>query len=82
MQPQTFKSTSDFASLVQNTLRPIATAAGGHLTVLATPADVELTPAEIWGPPRPGAALMRSIQQRFDPAGILNPGRFLVGWAE
>jgi glycolate oxidase FAD binding subunit len=66
-----------FAGLVQNTLRPIAEAAGGHLTVLATPPDVELAPAEIWGPPRPGAALMRSIQQRFDPAGILNPGRFL-----
>jgi glycolate oxidase FAD binding subunit len=69
-------SYGDFASLVQNTLRPIAAAAGGHLTVLAAPADVDLSPAEIWGPPRPGAALMRSIQQRFDPAGILNPGRF------
>ena len=65
-----------FVNLVQNRLRPIATAAGGHLTVLATPADIELTPAEIWGPPRLGVALMRSIQQRFDPAGILNPGRF------
>jgi glycolate oxidase FAD binding subunit len=64
-----------FVNLVQNTLRPIAAAAGGHVTVLAAPADVELTPADIWGPPRPGAALMRSIQQRFDPAGILNPGR-------
>ncbi len=70
------RSYGDFASLVQNTLRPIAAAAGGHLTVLAAPADVDLSPAEIWGPPRPGAALMRSIQQRFDPAGILNPGRF------
>jgi FAD/FMN-containing dehydrogenase len=68
-----------FADLVQNTLRPIAAAAGGHLTVLATPVDVNLTPAEIWGSPHPGAALMRSIQQRFDPAGILNPGRFTFG---
>jgi glycolate oxidase FAD binding subunit len=68
---------SDFAGLVRNTLRPIATAAGGHLAVLATPAGIELTQAEAWGPPRAGAALMRSIQQRFDPAGILNPGRFL-----
>ena len=68
-----------FAELVQKTLRPIAVAAGGHLTVLATPADVELAPAEIWGPPRPAAALMRSIQQRFDPAGILNPGRLTFG---
>jgi len=68
---------SGVARLVQNMLRPIATAAGGHLTVLATPNDMELTSAEIWGPPRPGAALMRSIQQRFDPKGILNPGRLL-----
>jgi glycolate oxidase FAD binding subunit len=66
----------DFAGLVRNTLRPIAVAAGGLMTVLATPADIELAPAEIWGPPRPGGALMRSIQQRFDPAGILNPGKF------
>jgi glycolate oxidase FAD binding subunit len=68
-----------FADLAQNTLRPIAAAAGGHLTVLAAPADVDLAPADIWGPPRPGAALMRSIQQRFDPAGILNPGRMTFG---
>jgi glycolate oxidase FAD binding subunit len=68
-----------FTGLVQNTLRPIAAAAGGHLTVLAAPAGVGLSPAEIWGPPRPGITLMRSLQQRFDPAGILNPGRFLFG---
>jgi len=73
------KDEGSFANLVQNTLRPIATAAGGHLTVLAAPAGVELTPVEIWGPPRPGAALMRSIQKRFDPAGILNPGRLSFG---
>ena len=30
------------------------------------------------GAAAPGAAVMRSIQQRFDPAGILNPGR--VAW--
>jgi glycolate oxidase FAD binding subunit len=66
----------DFANLVQNTLRPIAAAAGGHLAVLAAPADSNLTAAEVWGPPRPGMALMRSLQQRFDPAGILNSGRF------
>ncbi|MGO9110590.1 MAG: FAD-binding oxidoreductase [Thermoguttaceae bacterium] len=68
-----------FTKLVKDTLRPMAAMADGHLTVLAAPADVELTPAEIWGPQRPGAALMRSIQQRFDPAGILNPGRLTFG---
>jgi len=65
----------DLANLVRNALRPIAAAAGGHLTVLAMPPGVELTPAEFWGPPRPGTLLMHSIQQQFDPAGILNPGR-------
>jgi glycolate oxidase FAD binding subunit len=68
-----------FVNLVQNTLRPMATMAGGHLTVLAAPTGVELASADVWGPPRPGAALMRSIQQRFDPAGILNPGRLTFG---
>jgi glycolate oxidase FAD binding subunit len=67
----------ELAGLVQNKLRPMVVAVGGCLTVLAAPADAGLTAAEIWGPPRPGAALMRSIQQRFDPAGILNPGRLL-----
>ena len=67
---------ADFTDLVRNVRRPMVAAVGGHLTVLAAPAGAELGAAEVWGPPRPGAALMRSIQQRFDPAGILNPGRF------
>ena len=67
----------DFEELVRNKLRPLASAAGGHLTVLAAPEDAMLSAADIWGPPRAGASLMRAIRQRFDPAGILNPGRFL-----
>jgi glycolate oxidase FAD binding subunit len=69
---------AELARLVPLTLRPIAEEAGGNLVVLAAAAGINLSSAEIWGPPRPGAALMRSIQRRFDPAGILNPGRF--GW--
>lgn len=65
-----------YAELVRNKLRPLVTAAGGHLTVLAAPEDAPLTAADVWGPPRAGAALMRAIRQRFDPAGILNAGRF------
>jgi len=65
-----------FAELVAGTLRPLVSAAGGHLTVLAPPEGCQLSAADLWGPSRPGAALMRAIQQRFDPAGILNPGRF------
>jgi glycolate oxidase FAD binding subunit len=68
-------SAEHFVELVRNELRPLACAAGGRLTVLEAPEGANLTAADIWGPPRAGASLMRAIQQRFDPAGILNPGR-------
>jgi glycolate oxidase FAD binding subunit len=33
-----------------------------------------------WGPvPPPALAVMRAIKQTFDPAGVLNPGRFVDG---
>ena len=62
--------------LASDTLRPLAASAGGRLTVLRTPETCDLTAADLWGPPTAGAMLMRAIQQRFDPAGVLNPGRF------
>jgi len=31
---------------------------------------------KVFGPPRPEWKLMREIKRQFDPAGILNPGRF------
>jgi glycolate oxidase FAD binding subunit len=68
-----------FATLVRHRLRPVAADAGGHLLVLAYPDDAELTAADIWGPLCDGEAVMRRIRERFDPAGILNPGRFVFG---
>jgi glycolate oxidase FAD binding subunit len=65
-----------FVDLVNDSLRPLATSAGGHLTILQMPDACSLTSADLWGPPPAGDAIMRAIQQRFDPAGILNPGRF------
>lgn len=43
-------------------------------------AVVERGPAGIdrWGLPPPTIDLMRALRQRWDPAGILNPGRWLV----
>lgn len=34
---------------------------------------------EVWGRPVSAVEVMRRIKQKFDPAGILNPGRFLGG---
>jgi glycolate oxidase FAD binding subunit len=44
--------------------------------VLDRPSCVEL---EAWEPEPPAAALMRRVKERFDPAGILNPGVFAGG---
>ena len=38
---------------------------------------VDLTGRDLWGPPGDGAAVMRAIKDRFDPQGLLNPGRFV-----
>ncbi len=32
-----------------------------------------------WGADPPGLAVMRAVKARFDPAGILQPGRFVGG---
>ena len=62
--------------LVSDTLRPLVDSAGGRLTVLRTPETCDLSAADLWGPPAAGATLMKAIQRRFDPAEVLNPGRF------
>jgi glycolate oxidase FAD binding subunit len=50
--------------------------AGGSLMVLKQPAESKL---DCWGTPPDSLPLMRQIKSRFDPEGILNPGRFLGG---
>jgi len=64
-------------ALLTEKLRPAAVAAGGNLVVMAAPDGARLSAADVWGPPGAGAALMQQIKQQFDPAGILNPGRFI-----
>lgn len=68
---------NDVALLVDAKFRPLATAVGGSLVVVAAPHGVRLPARDVWGPPPAGAALMQLIKTEFDPAGILNPGRFI-----
>lgn len=58
-------------------LQPAAAAAGGHLIVLSADASLGLTRQARWG--SLGAALdpMREIKKQFDPADLLNRGRFI-----
>src|SRR3984957_20625871 len=48
--------------------------ASGSLMVLKQPAETEL---DCWGTLPDSLPLMREVKRRFDPARILNPGRFL-----
>lgn len=61
---------------VQN-VRQAAERARGSLIVMAAPAEVAET-VGAWGTPPPTIELMRRLKQAYDPAGILNPGRFVV----
>lgn len=54
-------------------IRGMAHAAGGHAQVVDGDDAVRTDP---FGPPPPGAQIMRRIRESFDPAGILAPGRF------
>jgi glycolate dehydrogenase FAD-binding subunit len=50
----------------------------GHAVLFAAPPELKHG-VEVWGPSPSTIALMRDIKQRFDPHGILNPGRFIGG---
>ncbi len=55
-------------------LRDELEAAKGSMMVLKQPVDTKL---DCWGKPPDSLPLMREIKRRFDPEGILSPGRFL-----
>jgi glycolate oxidase FAD binding subunit len=62
---------------VLNAVRTTLIARGGTCVVLNAPAPVR-DALDLWGLV-PGVELMRSIKERFDPDGILAPGRFVGG---
>jgi glycolate oxidase FAD binding subunit len=49
---------------------------GGTMVALGCPVAVKRG-LDVWGPPSDAQPLMVRIKQRFDPDGVLNPGRFL-----
>jgi glycolate oxidase FAD binding subunit len=51
---------------------------GGTMVALGCPVAVKRG-LDVWGPPSDAQPLMVRIKQRFDPDGVLNPGRFLGG---
>lgn len=61
------------------TLRGESGACGCSLVLLRCPLGLK-SRVDVWGPGGGGAlSLMRRVKQRFDPGGVLNPGRFVGG---
>lgn len=58
--------------------RDLARAVGGQAMVVQAPVAVKEQVA-VWDDPGPAVRLMERIKARLDPAGILNPGRFVGG---
>jgi FAD/FMN-containing dehydrogenase len=50
----------------------------GNLTVESSPLPIK-EKVDVWGKPRSDYGIMRRIKDQIDPAGILNPGRFIGG---
>lgn len=58
------------------TIHPAVAAAGGQCILWQAAAPEDFTRQLAWGPLRSDINIMRNVQRRFDPHGILNPGRF------
>ncbi|MGZ9257681.1 MAG: FAD-binding oxidoreductase [Candidatus Binatia bacterium] len=48
----------------------------GHAVIFTAPAKLKQA-TDVWGPATPAHALMGKIKHEFDPAGLLNPDRFV-----
>jgi glycolate oxidase FAD binding subunit len=71
VMPATQANTNQFTKFIS-----LAQEHCGHAVMYAAPPEVK-TGIEVWGPSPPTISLMRKLKQRFDPHGILNPGRFV-----
>ena len=65
------------AQVLLDELRKPALAVGGYTVIMNTP-DNWIGKLERWGYPSQTLELMKQLKLRWDPAGILNPGVFLV----
>jgi len=59
-------------------VREFANAAGGNAVVELCPVAIKRQ-IDVWGESPQSIEIMRRIKNKFDPSGILNPGRFVGG---
>jgi glycolate oxidase FAD binding subunit len=51
---------------------------GGNVVLLRAPVELKRR-VGVWGPPADSIGLTRRVKEKFDPRGILSPGRFIGG---
>jgi glycolate oxidase FAD binding subunit len=73
----TTSSEESWAQIVEE-LREIWTRRGGSVVVREAPLSFKKR-VEVWGPLGSRLELSRRVKEKFDPRGILNPGRFVGG---
>jgi len=69
--------TSDLVSLVAR-LTDESVKQGGNLIVQRAPREIK-EKVSVWGQSRSDAVVVRSLKEKLDPSGILNPGRYVAG---
>jgi glycolate oxidase FAD binding subunit len=71
-----FDAAPELAPALVDRLRARVHEFGGSVVVLQVPDDLRGM-IDVWGPNRGSWPLMNEVKRRFDPARILNPGRFV-----
>jgi glycolate oxidase FAD binding subunit len=66
-----------YASIVEE-LREIIVRRGGSVVVQKAPTSLKRR-VEVWGPVGDKLTITRRVKEKFDPRGVLNPGRFIGG---
>ena len=69
--------TESFVKLIED-LTSEAAKNGGNLVVESCPLAIKKR-IDVWGKPRSDYRIMRHLKEQVDPAGVLNPGRFVGG---
>ena len=67
---------TDTLTTMIDKLRKRASTLGATAVVQRCPPDVK-TGIDVWGDNHPGIEVMRRMKRRYDPNGVMNPGRFV-----
>jgi FAD/FMN-containing dehydrogenase len=71
-------SSAEITTQIIGRIRPLAVEGSGTASVLSSDFPNEWTRAAAWGTPGSAMDVMSAVKAKFDPRGILNPGRNLV----